>query len=105
MRQAKPWESIGMSRATWYRRGKPNVWPPPMALPSFYKALAKGMHISERTAFRAKRILNTDPDLFRAVEQGLGKWGQAEWLILHPKAHRKWREANGLPWPLPVQEK
>lgn len=25
--QSKPWETLGMSRATWYRRGKPNPTP------------------------------------------------------------------------------
>jgi hypothetical protein len=72
-----------------------------MAMPSFYKHLASTEHISERTAIRAQRILNIDPDLFRAVKQGAGKWGPAEWLILHPDAHREWREASGLPWPIP----
>ena len=28
MRQAKPWEAIGISRATWYRHGKPTENPP-----------------------------------------------------------------------------
>jgi hypothetical protein len=23
--RSKPWEALGMSRATWYRKGKPNV--------------------------------------------------------------------------------
>lgn len=24
--RAKPWEALGISRATWYRRGKPEQW-------------------------------------------------------------------------------
>jgi predicted transcriptional regulator len=26
LERAKPWEALGISRATWYRRGKPNQW-------------------------------------------------------------------------------
>lgn len=26
--RAKPWEALRMSRATWYRKGKPKEWPP-----------------------------------------------------------------------------
>ena len=25
--RSKPWEALGMSRATWYRKGKPSVQP------------------------------------------------------------------------------
>ena len=25
--QSKPWEALGMSRATWYRKGKPKINP------------------------------------------------------------------------------
>jgi len=87
-----------MSRATWYRCGKPDE--SRMSLPPFHKAFASDYHVSERTAFRATRVLDADPDLFHAVMAGAGKWGQAEWLILHPELQRKWREANGLPWPI-----
>jgi hypothetical protein len=100
----KPWEAIGMSRTSWYRRGKPDVWPPPMALPPLHKAFASDLHISKRTAFRALRILKADPDLFGAVRQGWCKWGQAEWIITRPDVHRCWREENGLPWPVPSRE-
>jgi len=46
-------------------------------------------------------VAKADRDLAQAVLQGTGRWGPAERLIKKPDAHRKWREANGLPWPVP----
>jgi hypothetical protein len=86
-----------MSRATWYRRGKPDEKP----LSVRYADIAKHDRVSVRTVERMNRVLKADPTLADAVWRGAGKWGQAEWLITNPDAHRKWREANGLPWPVP----
>jgi hypothetical protein len=35
--RAKPWEALGISRATWYRRGKPDQW----------QRYARGFEVSE----------------------------------------------------------
>src|SRR5262245_27147761 len=100
---SKPWEAIGMSRATWYRHGKPTE-KPQLIMDLSYTAIAGRERVSVRTVQRMHRVLGADAELARAVREGLGKWGQAEWLIKHPKAHRKWRKANGLPWPVPELE-
>jgi hypothetical protein len=32
--RAKPWEALGMSRTSWYRKGKPTALPDPTAPPT-----------------------------------------------------------------------
>lgn len=97
----KPWQALGMSRATWYRRGKPTK---PRMPKQTYQDIAQLTGVSVRTVQRMHRVLSADPVLCIAVEHGAGKWGQAERLILNPEAHRRWREANGLPWPPEVDD-
>ena len=99
--RTKPWEAIGMSGSTWYRRGQPTVWPPPDAPPPLLQYLMMTRSVSRRTAQRMSRVLLADRDLFRVVEQDAGTWGQAELMIKHPDVHRSWRAVNGLPWPVP----
>jgi hypothetical protein len=84
-----------MSRASWYRHGKPSEKPHVMHM----RDIARHYRVSIRTVERMNRVAKADAELARAVLAGSGKWGQAEWLIMHPDAHRKWREASGLPWP------
>lgn len=99
-KKPKPWEALGMSRATWYRHGKPAEKIEPL-MDCSCAAVARHDGISIRTVHRMNRVLRADPALFTAVaEHGVGKWGQAEWLIKNPDAHRRWREASGLPWPV-----
>jgi hypothetical protein len=115
--KAKPWEACGISRATWYRQGKPEPFQSTPELdelaasikeaggfPDLHKEFMKDWRVSRRTVERAMRVLHADPDLFHTVDaanHGAGQWGIAEWLILHPKEHRRWRKKNGLPWPVP----
>jgi len=98
----RQWEALGMSRASWYRHGKPTEKP---TRPFSQARIARHDHVSIRTVQRVERVMRADPDLWRAAMDqkwgGYGLWGTAEWLILHPDAHRKWREENGLPWPVP----
>jgi hypothetical protein len=54
-----PWERIGVSRATWYRQGKPTTKPTRIT----QKQLAEQWDISLRRLQRASRILREAPDL------------------------------------------
>jgi predicted alpha-1,6-mannanase (GH76 family) len=102
MRQKeRPWDHLGMSRSAWYRRGKPTERPAP---PIHRRDIAQHYHVSVRTAGRMNRVAKADPDLARTVIAKLGNWRQAERLIKNPDAHRKWRDANGLPWPVPQSD-
>jgi hypothetical protein len=88
MRQAKPWEAIGMSRASWYRHGKPTENPErtPVA------AAAGAAGISVRTYQRIMRVMAADMDLAVAMLQhGWCKPGQAEAIIKGPDPARKFR--------------
>ena len=96
MRQtARPWEAIGLSRATWWR-GKPDQ----KTIAMRHADVARLDRVSVRTAQRMWRVIKADPVLAAAVGRGAAKWGQAELLVENPDAHRAWREANGLPWPV-----
>ena len=59
MRQPKPWEAIGISRATWYRHGKPTEKPRKPSL----AAAARAAGVSTRTAQRIERVMAADMDL------------------------------------------
>jgi len=57
MRQDAPWTAIGMSRASWYRHGKP------AAKPTRRKTnaeLAREIHVSVRTLYRASKELREE---------------------------------------------
>jgi hypothetical protein len=118
--KTKPWEACGISRATWYRRGKPEPFQStpeldalaasikeslPNGLPDLGEALRKEWRVSRRTVERAFRVLNADPALFHTVERdGAKGWALAERVIRNPDWHREWREENGLPWPVPKDD-
>lgn len=89
-----------MSRATWYRHGKPTEKPEPPSDMLKQRTIARRERVSIRTVQRIERIMRTDLDLFQAVLAGAGKWGQAEQIVKRPDIHRKWRESCGLPWPI-----
>ena len=61
VRQNKPWEAIGISRATWYRRGKPTEKPPRRGQGPFsQRKMAAGNRVSLRTQQRLDRIMEFD---------------------------------------------
>ena len=51
VRQVTPWAAAGMSRASWYRHGKPEVRPKRQTR----AALARKYGVSERSLYRALR--------------------------------------------------
>ena len=55
----RPWETIGMSRASWYRHGKPTEKPP---RPSSVANEARKAGVSVRTHQRV-RVLGADIEL------------------------------------------
>ena len=56
MRQPKPWEAIGISRATWYRHGKPTEKPKKL-LTAAERVKMLGPSVSARTAQRIERVM------------------------------------------------
>src|SRR5262245_43690843 len=70
----RPWETVGMTRATWYRKGKPKPNPELDALAADIK-LALGQRPefqnwgfnSQRSFERWCRVINADEDLGRAI--------------------------------------
>jgi hypothetical protein len=86
MRQ-KPWTAIGMSRASWYRHGKPTTKP----VKTTDAQLAKQLNIKLRTLQRAKRLY-AYPELREAIERGELTAHAAEQFLL--------RELNRLPHPV-----
>jgi hypothetical protein len=88
MRQRKPWEAIGISRATWYRHGKPTEKPPRTSVVCAARAAGE----SVRTYQRIMRVMAADTDLAMAMLQhGWCKPGQAEAIIKDPVLHHKFR--------------
>src|SRR5215467_8389444 len=91
MRQTpKPWEAIGMSRASWYRHGKPSEKPQ-----RFTKAMWAHMHrVSLRTMSRIDhRVTNgRDEDFALMLLRGEIKPGLAERIIADPRLHRRFRK-------------
>jgi hypothetical protein len=88
MRQIKPWEAIGMSRASWYRHGKPTEKPERTSV----AAAARAAGVSVRTHQRIMRVMAADMDLAVAMlKHGWCKPGQAEAIIKNPILLRKFR--------------
>jgi hypothetical protein len=89
MRQPKPWQAIGMSRASWYRHGKPAKKPPrPSAA-----AAARAAGVSLRTHQRIMRVMAADIDLAVAMlDRGWCKPAQAEAIIKNPALLREFRK-------------
>ena len=89
MRQKKPWEAIGMSRASWYRHGKPSEKPTRVTVADE----ARRAGVSKRTYQRLKRVMMADMDLAALMlKHGWCKPGQAEQLLTNPHAHRAFRK-------------
>jgi|ERR1700757_1924619 hypothetical protein len=80
----KPWEAIGMSRATWYRHGKPVKKRERMTVAKQAEMFGA---TSVRTFQRMMRVMQ-DPDLAPFVAAGL-KFGQAEKLLTDPQHKRR----------------
>ena len=89
MRQATPWEAIGMSRASWYRHGKPTENPPRTSVARAARIMGAS---STRTFQRINRVLAADMDLaVLMLNHGWCKPGQAEQIIADPALHRRFR--------------
>jgi hypothetical protein len=85
-KQQTPWERIGMSRATWYRHGKPDN---PIERNSD-AVMAAGSGVSLRTYQREKRALRSrDHELANLVATGSMKPGTADRLLSDPEAKRR----------------
>jgi len=73
-----PWVALGISRATWYRHGKPTT-----GRRRLKQAESARRHdASLRSLQRAGRILREAPDLGTQVEAGTLKIGTAERLLI-----------------------
>jgi hypothetical protein len=79
MRQKnKPWEALGMSRATWFRHGKPDRKPD---RPLTQEQMAKSKNMSVRGLRRPDAIRQAEPHLADLCEAGQLKPGTAERVI------------------------
>ena len=87
MRQPKPWQAIGISRATWYRHGTPTEKPGRTS----EAAEARRAGVSLRTHQRIMRVMGADMDLAALMLKGWCKPGQAEQFIADPRRHRRFR--------------
>jgi len=88
MRRTEPWKAIGMSRASWYRHGKPTEKPERTSV----AAAARAAGVSVRTHQRIMRVMAADINLaVLMLEHGWCKPGQAEAIIKHPVLLRKFR--------------
>jgi hypothetical protein len=77
----RQWEAIGISRSTWYRRGKPTTKPYRVT----QEQTAKLMNISVRSLQRAKRIAREAPELESLIMAGHMKLKFAEQLAKDPE--------------------
>jgi hypothetical protein len=86
MRQKdKPWIALGMSRATWYRQGKPTEKPYRVT----QKQRALIFQTSVRGIQRAARVIRLAPELEPLLRAGELSLGDAEQLaILGTRADR-----------------
>ena len=82
-----PWERIGVSRATWYRHGKPTTKPTkPTRITQ--KQLAEQWDISLRSVQRASRILREAPDLEPLIQARKLTMAKAEQIIREREEER-----------------
>jgi hypothetical protein len=88
MRQPKPWQAIGMSRASWYRHDKPTEKPGKASAVLAAKPAGKSL----RTHQRILRVMATDVDLAGAMLHGWCKPGQAEAIIKNSALLREFRK-------------
>lgn len=89
MRQKdKPWEQLGISRATWYRHDKPTEW----RRLSTHADDAKENRMSLRSYERLMRIFGGRNKLIQGyVKHGGMKLGMADYLLAHPSALRRFK--------------
>ena len=81
-----------MSRATWYRHGKPTEKPKKLLSAAERVKMFLGLSVSTRTAQRIERVLAADVDLAAAMlRNGWCKPAQAEAIIKNPVLLRKFR--------------
>jgi len=73
----RPWEALGMSRATWFRLGKPTTKPNRIT----QEQGAKLQNVSARSIQRARRIMREAPELALLIQAGKIKLGFAEKLL------------------------
>jgi hypothetical protein len=85
-RAVKPWEKVGVSRATWYRHGKPKTKLPPRRTQAQTAALAK---VSVRSLQRAARVARDAPELLPLLRSGEVTVGEAERAIRRARRKRK----------------
>jgi hypothetical protein len=85
----QPWAKIGMSRATWYRHGKPATKPRKVT----QAQIAATMKVSVRTMQRTKRVAREAPELLPAIRSGEVSVTEAERAILAQNAPES-RNAN-----------
>jgi hypothetical protein len=74
-----PWLALGISRATWYRLGKPATKPRPRRTQA---QNARDFSISVRALQRARRISRDAPDLQARIAAGELRLGTAERLLI-----------------------
>jgi hypothetical protein len=67
--KVRPWEAIGMSRATWYRRGKPTTKPTPLITQA---QIAKMFGSSVRSMQRISRASRLAGEAIREIEKRPG---------------------------------
>ncbi len=87
-----PWLALGISRATWYRLGKPQTKPERIT----QTQAAREFHVSVRNVQRARRIQREAPDLAAQIEAGTLKIGTAERFVAERQAAavRAWLRAE-----------
>jgi hypothetical protein len=76
----RPWETVGMSRASWYRYGKPTE--KPGAMGEWFRREELKYWRSRRTVERVNRIMRLDLEISLAVLNGHIKPATAERLLL-----------------------
>ena len=97
MRQKdKPWETLGISRATWYRHGKPVEWRKRRT--NKHNAVENCMSL--RTFERWMRVFNPRSSklIMDYVKSGGMKLGMADYLLAHPSELRRftaWHKKKG----------
>jgi hypothetical protein len=77
LKQDKPWEALKVSRATWYRYGKPTT-PKPMTIAQWAKADGWSPRSAQRLQQRIRYVERLAPDLLREIMSGNLKASDAE---------------------------
>ena len=103
--KVRPWEAVGMSRATWYRKGKPEPRPPDPELDELaasIKSLMGGRpnfqlfgFASQRSFERWSRVSNADEDLGRAILNKEIKPSIAEKIVSDPIKYQRYLKWYG----------